>query len=328
MGVRRLPGWGDLLENIVRQDYAGVCEHFCRRGLQTEKVPLWFFHRWDKEKNGFSLVYPTPSNNGVGLSSSARDSLEDTGCLVDANDPQRYGQGEETQKYPCTVLLPLFYNSELVGVLQGFTAGAGEKCSKLDAELQAHLRLMAQSLHLIALLEEKEKLAFTDSLTGLFNYQFLRQFLHSELARCSRYEKRVSVLFLDVDWFKMVNDAHGHLIGSHVLKELGDLLRLRVRGADVVARYGGDEYVVVLTEVGVDGACRSAERLREGIGRYVFGKQKGCWIRLTTSIGVAAFPDHGSTADELIRRSDMAMYKAKADNKNCVKVALVEEPKL
>lgn len=310
----------DLLEMIIRKDYAALCAEVDRRWLQVEPVSLWLYHRWNRDKGAFSLVYPTLSKPLVQLPTPVRAHLEKQESLVDNNRPESYGRWAETGDHPFTVLLPLLHNSDFVGAIQGFSE-TREGLDGLAQRLEAGLCLTARSWYLIHLLEEKEKLAFTDTLTGLFNYQFLRQFLENELMRCARYHKPVSVLFMDVDWFKRVNDAHGHLIGSYVLKELGKLLRGQVREADIVARYGGDEYVVVLTETGVEAAHHIAERLRQAVSAQPLGGPQRLSIPLTISIGVAAFPAHGRTTDELIRRSDIAMYCAKECDKNCVKIA-------
>jgi diguanylate cyclase (GGDEF)-like protein len=129
--------------------------------------------------------------------------------------------------------------------------------------------------------------------------------------------------FLDVDWFKNVNDRHGHLIGSHVLRELGGLLRRAVRESDVAVRYGGDEFVLVLTETGREGALQMADRLRRRIEKHDFGQKMEKKIRITASIGVAVYPQHGGDASDLIHRADLAMYVAKHQaRKNSVELAV------
>ncbi|MBI2820937.1 MAG: GGDEF domain-containing protein, partial [Acidobacteria bacterium] len=137
-----------------------------------------------------------------------------------------------------------------------------------------------------------------------------------------RYRKGFSILFIDIDWYKRVNDNHGHVAGSDMLVEIGRQFSSMVRESDVVVRYGGDEFVIVLTETGPTAAQAIAERIRRSVvALYLFGLNKGRSIGVTVSIGVAGYPEHGSTADEIIRKADGAMYQAKSLQKNNVRVA-------
>lgn len=309
-----------LLDAIIRQDklkiseiHEGLCRH--------PDIQAWALHRWDKLKQEFQLVYPRLTTVAP-FPSDLYAVLENKKSVVDNNVSRSYGEWAETKQYPVTLILPLYYNSELLGLMQGFSSQSLETCKKAVKLLSPKLLVLAQSWHLIGLLEERERIAFTDSLTGLFNSKFLLHFLKAELARCARYKKSVAVVFIDIDFFKRVNDVYGHLVGSSVLNELGKLIRTHVRDADTVSRYGGDEYVVVLTEIAPDEAFGIAERLRKTIGTYRFCQRSGLSVQLTISAGVAAFPEHGRTADELVHRADKAMYEAKRCNRNCVKVAV------
>jgi diguanylate cyclase (GGDEF)-like protein len=159
-------------------------------------------------------------------------------------------------------------------------------------------------------------LLYIDELTGLYNYRYLDVVLERELKRSERYGSNLSVLFLDIDLFKMVNDMFGHLIGSRVLREVGTLVRRSVRDVDAVIRYGGDEYTVVLVETGLEGAAVVAERIRKTIEEHTFARGDGLAIKLTVSLGYACSPDDGSTKGELLEMADQAMYRGKAGGKN------------
>jgi two-component system, cell cycle response regulator len=159
-------------------------------------------------------------------------------------------------------------------------------------------------------------LLYIDELTGLYNYRYLDVVLERELKRSERYGSNLSVLFLDIDLFKMVNDLFGHLIGSRVLREVGMLLRKSVRDVDAVIRYGGDEYTIVLVETGLEGAAVVAERIRQAIEAFTFARADGLAIRLTVSLGYACSPDDASTKAELLEMADQAMYRGKAGGKN------------
>jgi two-component system cell cycle response regulator len=165
-----------------------------------------------------------------------------------------------------------------------------------------------------------ELLAHTDPLTELLNRRALIDRLSAEMERVRRYESNVSVLLIDLDHFKRVNDTHGHLVGDDVLMEVAALLQRAVRTVDVVARYGGEEFVVVLPETGVQGATSFAERIRELIEEHDFVAAIGNNLDLTASIGVATFPSEGmETADDFFARADQALYRAKAEGRNRVR---------
>lgn len=165
-----------------------------------------------------------------------------------------------------------------------------------------------------------EMLATTDPLTQLLNRRALVERLTAEMERALRYDGSVAILLLDLDHFKHINDSHGHLIGDAALRELAQLLAGAVRASDIVGRYGGEEFLVVLPETDATGAMTFAERMRERIARHPFHP----WhderaVQLTASIGVAAFPSGRiESVEDLFQRADAAMYRAKAQGRNRV----------
>jgi len=143
----------------------------------------------------------------------------------------------------------------------------------------------------------------------------------NEIRRARRYGSSVAALFLDLDDFKQINDEYGHLVGSHVLMEMAAVILSSIRDTDAVARYGGDEFVIVLPDTGIELASAVAERIRHKISRYRFTGGRRLELTLTASFGVAAFPKHASSPQQLISCADTAMYEAKAAHKNCVRFA-------
>jgi two-component system cell cycle response regulator len=165
-----------------------------------------------------------------------------------------------------------------------------------------------------------EQLALTDPLTKVLNRRALTDRLAAEMGRVNRYESTVSLLLIDLDHFKRVNDNYGHLVGDDVLTEMAGLLQNAVRAVDVVARYGGEEFVVVLPETGSPGASRFAERLREVIEAHPFSRGAGSTLRLTASIGVATYPSPNlETVEAFLAAADQALYRAKAEGRNRVR---------
>jgi two-component system cell cycle response regulator len=166
--------------------------------------------------------------------------------------------------------------------------------------------------------ERFQELARTDPLTGCFNRRALFDWLEREVERVKRYHQILAVLLVDLDAFKTVNDRCGHLAGDAVLRQIGELLRHEARAVDVVARYGGDEFVVGLPETAADGAVAFADRLRRRIAEHNFAPM-GDPLYVTASIGVATLPAPDvETVDALIASADAAMYRAKDAGRNQV----------
>jgi two-component system cell cycle response regulator len=160
--------------------------------------------------------------------------------------------------------------------------------------------------------------AFVDDVTEVYNARYLLQATEHEIQRAERFGKPLSVLFLDLDRFKLVNDQHGHLVGSQVLRRLSEVLGECVRQVDTLARYGGDEFTILLTDTGLEGALVVAERIRKSVAETIFEGGPGISVRLTISIGVATYPDSCLNRDGLLDLSDKAMYLAKSRGRNCV----------
>jgi len=221
------------------------------------------------------------------------------------------------------VAIPLICGERILGVLEGIREGTGAHAfKKTDVELLDSLSLpIASALANAVRIAEAERLSQTDDLTKLHNARYLRQFLLNEIRRARRYHTSVAALFLDLDDFKQINDVHGHLVGSHVLMEMAAVILSSIRDTDAVARYGGDEFVIVLPDTGTELAGQVAERIRQKIIRHNFNGGRRLQLSLTASFGVAAFPKHASSPQQLISCADTAMYEAKAANKNCVRFA-------
>lgn len=165
-----------------------------------------------------------------------------------------------------------------------------------------------------------KRLAITDELTDLYNYRYLQQRLDDELGRAGRYNKRLSLIMLDLDDFKRINDTYGHLVGDAVLFEVGQLLKSTVREVDVVARYGGEEFTVILPETDASGAFIVAEKIREAISMHRFLDSEGArTIHLTASIGLSSYPVHSHDKESLMRSADDAVYHAKGTGKDRVR---------
>jgi len=226
------------------------------------------------------------------------------------------------------VAVPLICGERILGVMEGVRETGSMRNFKQSevALLDALAHPIASALANAVRIAEAERLSQTDDLTKLHNARYLRQFLLNEIRRARRYGSSVAALFLDLDDFKRINDEHGHLVGSHVLMEMAAVILSSIRDTDAVARYGGDEFVIVLPDTGTELAGAVAERIRQKICRYQFTGGRSLHLSLTASFGVAAFPLHASSPQQLIACADTAMYEAKAASKNCVKFAAGPPP--
>jgi diguanylate cyclase (GGDEF)-like protein len=220
---------------------------------------------------------------------------------------------------------PLICRNRTVGALVGLDPVPSSVAPALGASVvmavRAVLEPCAIALDNALSLQKAEALSVTDDLTRLFNSRYLNLVLRREAKRASRSGRPVSLLFLDLDGFKQVNDVHGHLAGSKALVEAAAIIRSCARETDVVARFGGDEFALILPDTGRDGALSVASRIRERLRTTQFLTSDGLSVHLTASIGLATLPDAAASAEELLRAADVAMYKVKAAGKDGIHIA-------
>jgi diguanylate cyclase (GGDEF)-like protein len=223
------------------------------------------------------------------------------------------------------VAIPLVSGDKVFGVLEAVREKKGSRgFTRSEIPLLSGLVLpIAASLANTVRIAEAERLSQTDDLTKLHNSRFLRQFITTEIRRARRLGQNVATLFLDIDNFKRINDTHGHLVGSHILLEMAGVLRTSVRTTDIVTRYGGDEFVVVLPDTNLENAAVIAERIKTKLSHHRFTGGCGLQLKITASFGVAVFPDNASSPQQLMAAADAAMYEAKAAHKDCIRFANV-----
>ena len=160
--------------------------------------------------------------------------------------------------------------------------------------------------------------AMHDGMTGLLNHKFFEKRLDEEIERSERYKEKITLLFLDLDNFKRINDTYGHLFGDYVLKITASIIEENVRNIDIVSRYGGEEFIVILINANKKDSLKTAERIRKQIEEYEFIEEK-ISEHLTISIGMGEFPTDAKNKENLIRYSDHKMYTAKNDGRNCIR---------
>jgi diguanylate cyclase (GGDEF)-like protein len=245
------------------------------------------------------------------------------------DDPRTRQKNRLHYKTRSFVSVPLKINDRTIGVLNLSDKATGDVFTDEDLNLiqsfATHAAIVMERNVFYHRTEELKKLTITDPLTGLLNRRYLYERLKDELARSERHGHSLSLLMLDLDGFKYCNDVFGHPFGDKTLKTVADVLLNTVRSMDIVSRFGGDEFMLILPETAESLAVDIAERLRGAVANGVTLAPGGLGSvspqrTLTASIGIVCFPDHGDTVDTLLENVDKALYRAKNKGKNRIEV--------
>ena len=224
------------------------------------------------------------------------------------------------------VAFPLSCRGRRVGALVALDRQPSTREPRMAASMLRAVRILLEpasvALDNALLLKRAEALSVTDDLTHLYNSRYLNLVLRRETKRASRSGRPLSLLFIDLDGFKAVNDTHGHLFGSRALVEAAAVIRSSARETDVVSRFGGDEFALVLPDTGAEGAFAVGERIRERIAAHKFLAEDRLDLHLTASVGVATLPDVAASSEELVQAADKAMYQVKDSGKNGIQAAV------
>lgn len=214
---------------------------------------------------------------------------------------------------------PVYFEDKFLGLLLVDRPHASNPV-EIAARFKAGVDLAARYIHFAYVHLEAKNDSYIDEVTGLHNQRYLPMALEHEIQRTKREATKFTLLFLDIDYFKMVNDGRGHWVGSKLLLELGRVLKSQVRACDYVFRYGGDEFIVILGNADSSQARVAAERIRKAVENHAF-QVDGHNLNLTVSIGLASYPEHAQSAVALIKLADEAMYYGKRKSRNIVFVA-------
>ncbi len=217
--------------------------------------------------------------------------------------------------------VPLISKGRVLGVIELINP-AGKKMTEQEIELlEALADFAAVGIENARFVEKIKHLTIIDDVTGLYNSRYLHTLLETEISRALRYNSPFSLIFLDLDHFKLVNDNYGHLVGSRLLREVGQLLRFNLRTIDWTVRYGGDEFIIILPRTGKKEAVLVCQRLRKVLNETVFFEKENLNIKITASFGIAGFPDDAQDKEALIKLADQAMYQVKNSGRNGIAVA-------
>jgi diguanylate cyclase (GGDEF)-like protein len=217
--------------------------------------------------------------------------------------------------HPSLLVLPLLMHERALGTL---ILGARRRHAFGDSvrpTLEVLASHLAVSLSNARMVHKLETMATTDGLTGLLNKRAMHEAAAQKIAAAARFKRRLAVLIADIDFFKKVNDTWGHDVGDQVIRGLGDILKRQKRATDVVARFGGEEFVVLCEQTDEKGAMLLAERIREELGKTSFHTPNGV-VTVTCSLGVATFPEAGSDWESLFKAADEALYVSKRSGRN------------
>jgi diguanylate cyclase (GGDEF)-like protein len=224
----------------------------------------------------------------------------------------------ETRSIIC---MPLKSRLRVLGVIQLVNVDLAHFSREEEFFLQALCDYAAIAIENARAVEKIQELTITDDCTGLYNARHLYKILEQEVYRSSRFGYEFSVLFIDLDHFKQVNDTYGHLIGSKLLAEIGYLIKAQLRLIDFAFRYGGDEFVVVLPQTGKDSALVVARRLRDSLRASAFCKEEALNLNVRASMGLATFPNDAKSPHDIIRQADEMMYMVKNSTRDNIGVA-------
>jgi diguanylate cyclase (GGDEF)-like protein len=223
------------------------------------------------------------------------------------------------------IVMPMQSQHDLIGVIKVTLGPHDHFADDAAANVTRYLRSVASVLSNIYQLTRSRDLAMRDDLTKAFNRRFFESYLDEEIERARRYSATCSIIFLDLDDLKTVNNAHGHLAGSRTLQEVAKRILAAVRGIDKVVRFGGDEFCIILPQTDQEQAVAVAHRVRKALTSAPFHLADSVDISISASFGIATYPTHGLTKDDLIRQADAAMYRVKSTTKNAVGVATGEQ---
>jgi diguanylate cyclase (GGDEF)-like protein len=239
------------------------------------------------------------------------------------HDPRFSRRADEATKMETRSLIavPLRSRLRVLGVIQLVNVDRAQFRDQEIFFLRALCDYAAIAIENARWVEKVQELTITDDCTGLFNARHLYKTLETEVYRSARFAYEFSVLFIDLDHFKQVNDTHGHLIGSKLLAEIGYLVKAQLRLIDFAFRYGGDEFVVLLPQTGKDQALVVAKRLQEAMRASTFCRDEGLNLNVRASIGLATYPHDARDAHDVIRQADEMMYLVKNTTRDNIGIA-------
>ena len=302
------------LETVNAEKGSLMLYDFSENVLQV-KVVYGLADKKAEEEINSGLVECTKIQAGEGIAGSVFSTKKSVISNLGQNDPRFKEYQSAVNNVDSLLCVPLIAKGEAIGVINISNKKNKQLFNKQDLEFMEALANQAA----IAIDNAKlYELATKDGLTKLYTHRHFSTLLDTELKRASRYNHVMSVLMMDIDDFKQVNDKYGHALGDRVLREVASVLHKTLRKIDMPARYGGEEFAVILPETGSQGATIIAQRLRERVEQMEIHTNDGEKVDITISIGIASFPDVEASEEIIMEYADKALYQSKHKGKNCV----------
>lgn len=282
-------------------------------------VTVWFYTEdgqmevkaFSGYKKDYLNEYQISISSGEGITGWVAENDVPVIVKDTSTDPRYIGRNDVILS---EIAVPLKISNHIIGVLNVEKEGLNsldDNDLRIISIIGSHLSTAIDNTFKY---EETEKLAVTDGMTGMFNYRYFISRLKEELERSKRLDIPLSLIMIDIDYFKEINDTYGHIVGDKIIKELADLLRSIVRKGDIVTRYGGDEFFIILPGSSKAFTLKLSKRIMNKVNEFDFTKS----INITLSIGTVTYPSDASTMDSLLRWVDDALYSAKKKGRNRV----------
>jgi diguanylate cyclase (GGDEF)-like protein len=243
--------------------------------------------------------------------------------VPEADDPTIEIPGADCQASPLrsVICIPLRYRARTLGVIELLNYRVSSLTDSTIAFLNLLCDYAAIAIQNARAMERIQELTITDDCTGLYNSRHLFSVLDAEIERSRRFSLPFSLVFLDLDYFKRVNDRYGHLAGSRMLAEVAQTIRHNIRGVDSAFRYGGDEFIVLLPQTGKDAALEVTQRLMHAMRNAYYLKSERLELTMRASFGLASYPEDGSSSREIISAADGMMYMVKKSSRDNIAIA-------
>jgi diguanylate cyclase (GGDEF)-like protein len=306
----------DLIQNVLTVSRDLFRYPICEILLWDAKLQKLFIH--GRIENKDTAIYPRP--RAVRITPAFKEILE-------TGRPRRtllqQGSRRETDApgmIRSQLAVPMTSQGKTIGILSAESPDLDSFGERDEHSLAILANSAALALENAFLHQQMEQLTISDELTGIYNYRFFKLRLEDEMRRSVRYGQSLSLIMIDIDWFKRFNDTYGHETGNRLLREIVRVIADCVRDVDILARYGGEEFIIILPQTGQAEAYKIGERIRQRIAdsRFEIGPDGKELVKVTVSIGISCYPENGRGENDLVESVDQALYRAKGAGKNLV----------